>query len=745
MAFAVKSLWENEAELRRLNDPHPLPVSWAAADPDLVEDWSYLSATARSRSGMPPSNPSGWVDQPSGLCGSNGELGDVLSHRVPTGRLVVLGEPGSGKSMLLVRLVLDLLDRRDPGGPVPVLVPLASWNPHGQDLHTWLAGKLTTDHPGLREPAPATVGTMNRVQALLDRRLLLSILDGLDEMPGTVRGAAIAKINEALRPGERLVLSSRVAEYSEAVAPEGQPQVKLRGAAGVTLRELDPKAVEIYLLRDAGGGAWAARWDPVVKVLGTTAPVARALRTPLMVGLARTIYNPRPGEQTGSLPHPADLCDTNRFGTAAAVKEYLFEAFVPAAYRRHPDPAKVCPWSSDDAKRWLVGLARHLENHQQGKADLAWWELCHAAPRYLSGLVVGVATGFAAALASWVGTDIGAGIGVGLGFGLLLGLAVSLPVRSITSFATGPVLGLVGGLIGGLLGGFVAGLASLVGIGDASGLVGPLPIGLGVGMGIGPASGLVGGLAGGLAGGFGGGLVGALGVGLVAGLLNGLGVGLTAGLSVELIGRRQPASDVRWSRAGLAGGFAVAGAVGAAAWFIVGPMVGIAILLIGGILDALAVGLTAAGADLKKAAGPRAVLARDRRVFRIFGIVVAVATGPIAGIAVALVAVTESEVEPSLAVLLAQGTGVALTTALILGLTIAFAQAAWGSYTLARCWLAWRRRLPWRLTRFLADAHEQRGVLRQVGAVYQFRHIELQRHLAAEISSVPTDNLGQPH
>jgi hypothetical protein len=30
---------------------------------------------------------------------------------------------------------------------------------------------------------------------------------------------------------------------------------------------------------------------------------------------------------------------------------------------------------------------------------------------------------------------------------------------------------------------------------------------------------------------------------------------------------------------------------------------------------------------------------------------------------------------------------------------------------------------------FLADAH-QRGVLRQVGAVYQFRHIELQRRLA---------------
>ncbi|MBL7630134.1 hypothetical protein I7412_23805 [Frankia sp. CN6] len=54
----------------------------------------------------------------------------------------------------------------------------------------------------------------------------------------------------------------------------------------------------------------------------------------------------------------------------------------------------------------------------------------------------------------------------------------------------------------------------------------------------------------------------------------------------------------------------------------------------------------------------------------------------------------------------------------------------WGWFAVARWWLAVRGRLPWRLMAFLADAHEKRGVLRQVGAVYQFRHIELQRRLA---------------
>jgi hypothetical protein len=38
--------------------------------------------------------------------------------------------------------------------------------------------------------------------------------------------------------------------------------------------------------------------------------------------------------------------------------------------------------------------------------------------------------------------------------------------------------------------------------------------------------------------------------------------------------------------------------------------------------------------------------------------------------------------------------------------------------------------------RFLADAH-QRGILRQAGAVYQFRHIELQHRLATRPPQPP--------
>jgi hypothetical protein len=62
------------------------------------------------------------------------------------------------------------------------------------------------------------------------------------------------------------------------------------------------------------------------------------------------------------------------------------------------------------------------------------------------------------------------------------------------------------------------------------------------------------------------------------------------------------------------------------------------------------------------------------------------------------------------------------------GLAISLSRA-WGWFILTRVWLAMRRKTPLRLMRFLADAH-RRAVLRQVGAVYQFRHARLQDNLA---------------
>jgi hypothetical protein len=503
LAIALRSQWEAEAAHQRLHDPHPLPVAWQPADPSLVESWHDLVTTAQRWPGGPPTNPATWATGPAELAGADTELADVLA-RVPTGRLVVLGEPGAGKTTLLVRLLLDLLARRGPGGPVPVLVPLAAWNPADDDLATWLARRLTVDHPALAAPAPPEAGATSRARALLDRRLLLPILDGLDELPDQLVGRAITRLNSALPPGQGLVLASRTAAYRQATTdptPQGQGAsrtpgsvpVRLWGAAAITLQPLAPVDVRAYLRRDAATPAMADRWKPILAALGTSTPVGRTLTSPLLVTLARTIYNPRPGEQPATLPDPAGLCDQTRFPTPAAIQAHLFDAFIPAAYRPHPDPYRQGPWTAEQASRWLGFLARHLHHDRDDTTDLAWWQLRHAIPPLVPPVAAGLVSGLLAGLV--VGPVVGllAGLDMGLGAGLLAGLAGVVVVGLTAAFGArrapkAPVrglhwsnlrardliwvlaVGLVFGLTAdaGLVAGLVAGLATALWRGLAS-------------------------------------------------------------------------------------------------------------------------------------------------------------------------------------------------------------------------------------------------------------------------------------
>jgi hypothetical protein len=621
LADRLRSQWADEAEARRLNDPYPLPVSWTAADPPLAGNLNTLTTLATTGAGWSAAARKTWATKPGDLAGGGDrKLADVLAM-VPTGRLVVLGEPGSGKTMLMVGLVLDLLhpDRRSCGGPVPVLATLASWDPGSQGLHDWLGATLITAYPALAAvPPPGSAGN-DRFDALLNAGLILPVLDGLDEIPESARALAITRINEGLKPGEQVVITCRTEQYQAAVSPQNGPGVALQTAA-VQLGTLNLGDVASYLRKDAGPGA-EGRWD-FLDTLSAGSPVHQALATPLMAGLARAVYNPRPDERAGDLRHPAELC---KFADQSAVEAHLFDAFIPAAYRP-PTPGR---WTAEQAEPWLVFLARHLEQTIRSP-DLAWWQLQEAAPHTAVGLAVGLAAGLCA----------------GLGFGLAAGLAGD-PAAALKS---GLTLGIFG-LIGGLVGGFVSAKA---------------PAG---GMRINDKW-----------------LAGGLGAGLGLGLL----FAFTSGQRSE--GDRQTA-------------------------FLGG--------LMGGLLFALWTGPRGVPSDLAKVTSPQEVLDRDRQVALLLMDTAGLGAGLVFG--------------------LIGGPGAGLATGLAAGLvawcTLSKIQTAWPSYVLTRGWLALHHQLPWPLMSFLADAH-QRGVLRQAGAVYQFRHIELQRRLAVQPEPTAADPRG---
>jgi hypothetical protein len=138
-----------------------------------------------------------------------------------------------------------------------------------------------------------------------------------------------------------------------------------------------------------------------------------------------------------------------------------------------------------------------------------------------------------------------------------------------------------------------------------------------------------------------------------------------------------------------------------------------------GLLVVLMGGLRIVTFDLSAAVTPHAILARDHLTVFVFGI----SSGLAAGTATAILAGLASH---RIVLGLVAGIGVFV----LITLMFIVIRGAWSSWELTRLWLATRGRLPWRLTSFLADAH-RRGILRQSGSVYQFRHIELQHRLAS--------------
>ncbi|MFE5811033.1 hypothetical protein [Streptomyces sp. NPDC056491] len=164
---------------------------------------------------------------------------------------------------------------------------------------------------------------------------------------------------------------------------------------------------------------------------------------------------------------------------------------------------------------------------------------------------------------------------------------------------------------------------------------------------------------------------------------------------------------------GVAAGFTAGESIGGPLGGVVGIMVGIAV----GIVVGIAFGLRTEGLDLTFAIGPATQLSLDRRACIIVAMVFSIAgTIPIAGPLVG----TRGGMA---------GIVVGIAFGISIGTMMGLLPTAWAYFVIARAYLMARRKVPRNLMAFLQDAHD-RGVLRRVGTVYQFRHIELQHHLA---------------
>jgi hypothetical protein len=454
-----------------------------------------------------------------------------------------------------------------------------------------------------------------------------------------------------------------------------------------------------------------------------------------MISLAHTIYNWRPpGDVSTPLPSPDELLT---YDSDDELQSHLFDGFVLAAYRDRPgDAGTVLRWlkylaaylecGQRDPRRYRRpaecgrddGAARVTMERKSVTTDFAWWQLRASVPFPLIGLIVGLPPAAAVGLVAAVTP----GLGIGLGLGIMTGLTVGAILKFIGSGRrrlpekpSSIGFGIAGGFIGALLGaaptGVILELTGHATTPTPPGLMGTLGAGIGVGVCYGSRRGGVSAAAGGAVVA----LTAGAGTGVPAGIVDGLGAWIVAALTVGTIGLRSPSRGIRgmrWSKVGCLTGAAAGISIGTAVALTSSPRAGLIAGLVAASVGGFAAGLEGIPAGLAEAAaGPAELLMRDRGTCWLVAVIGGTAFGLGAGLGVRL--------------------PVGLAAGLTVGLIAASIQASWLPFSLARLWFAGTGRLPLRLISLLRDAHK-RGILRQEGGIYQFRHVELQRRLATQ-------------
>ena len=272
------------------------------------------------------------------------------------GRLVILGAPGAGKSYMLRRLALELLqtDRE----VIPVVFSLASWPsiqrknlvrmPYLSRFETFLASWPNTQQQDLgewmMEYLPQYLGVAKHIaQELLDQRRILPLFDAFDEVKDALRTDCIEAINTYLGDNmtPQFALTSRVAEY-EAMSQKHRLALQFPPARIQPLSEAQIQDFLDNITGDVSALRSAIAQDNVLREL---------THTPLFLGVAATALSNEP-----SAVIPAGLDEQG-------MRDFLYARYAPRALDRQ------------DAKVKADG--QHKKRSEQPQAALSRAQITH--------------------------------------------------------------------------------------------------------------------------------------------------------------------------------------------------------------------------------------------------------------------------------------------------------------------------------------------------------------------------------
>ncbi|MBF2002889.1 MAG: protein kinase [Synechococcales cyanobacterium M58_A2018_015] len=247
-----------------------------------------------------------------------------------TGRtLLILGEPGAGKTTSLLQLARDLIARaeQDATHLIPVVLNLSSWGGE-RPIADWIVAELTTKYQ-----IPPKIG-----KPWVERQQLLLLLDGLDEVPPAHRDACVVALNAFQQQySTEMIVCSRIKDY-EALAHrlDFQGAIYLRSLSAAQVRQyLDSLSTDLTGLRT---------------ILAADLALQELAQSPLMLNIMVLAYQGIAAE---------DLLENL---LVEERRRQLFNAYIERMFkRRRSGPA----YSEAQAIGWLSWLARRLMQQSQ--------------------------------------------------------------------------------------------------------------------------------------------------------------------------------------------------------------------------------------------------------------------------------------------------------------------------------------------------------------------------------------------
>jgi GTPase SAR1 family protein len=253
-------------------------------------------------------------------------------NRMGEGRtLLILGEPGAGKTTTLLTLTKHLITRteQDLSRPIPVVFNLSSWASKRQNIADWVVQELNRQYKVSKSLAKTWIK---------EQQLLLT-LDGLDEVKSEYREDCVQALNEFMQKHGQteIIVCSRIQDYNAL-----STRLQLQGA--ICVQSLTDEQIKQYL-NSAGNQLEALR-----TLLEKDTALQELAKSPLTLSVMTLAYE---GKLVEDLPQIDSIEEHRR---------HLFNTYIETMFSRKEAKQK---YPKEQAMRWLIWLAKRLSQTSQ--------------------------------------------------------------------------------------------------------------------------------------------------------------------------------------------------------------------------------------------------------------------------------------------------------------------------------------------------------------------------------------------